>query len=34
MTMLSHHQDTTHKKKFHKDKEKSTEDEIGIANFA
>jgi hypothetical protein len=35
MTMLSHcRQDTTHKKKFHKEKEKSTEDEIGIANFA
>jgi hypothetical protein len=34
MTMLSHRQDTTHKKKFHKDKEKSTEDKIGIANFA
>jgi hypothetical protein len=34
MTMLSYGQDTTHKKKFHKDKEKSTEDEIGIANFA
>jgi hypothetical protein len=33
MTMLSHLQDTTHKKKFHKEKEKSTEDEIGIANF-
>jgi hypothetical protein len=34
MTMLSYHQDTTHKKKFHKEKEKSTEDKIGIANFA
>jgi hypothetical protein len=34
MTMLSYRQDTTHKKKFHKHKEKSTEDEIGIANFA
>jgi hypothetical protein len=34
MTMLSHCQDTTHKKKFHKEKEKSTDDEIGIANFA
>jgi hypothetical protein len=34
MTMLSHCQDTTHKKKFHKEKEKSTEDETGITNFA
>jgi hypothetical protein len=34
MTMLSHRQDTTHKKKFHKEKEKSTDNEIGIANFA
>jgi hypothetical protein len=34
MTMLSHHQDTPHKKKFHKDKEKTTEDGIGITNFA
>jgi predicted oxidoreductase (fatty acid repression mutant protein) len=34
MTMLSHSQDTTHKKKFHKEKEKPTEDEMGIANFA
>jgi hypothetical protein len=34
MTMLSHRQDKTHKKKFHKEKDKSTEDEIGIANFA
>lgn len=33
MTMLSYRQDTTHKKKFHKEKEKTTEDEIGIANF-
>jgi hypothetical protein len=33
MTMLSYRQDTTHKKKFHKEKEKSTEDKIGIANF-
>jgi hypothetical protein len=34
MTTLSHRQGTTHKKKFHKEKEKSTEDKIGIANFA
>jgi hypothetical protein len=33
MTMLSHRQDTTHKKKFHKEKEKSTDEEIGITNF-
>jgi hypothetical protein len=33
MTMLSYRQNTTHKKEFHKDKEKSTEDKIGIANF-
>jgi hypothetical protein len=34
MTMLSHRQDTTHKKKFHKEKEKSTDNETRIANFA
>jgi hypothetical protein len=34
MTMLSHRQDTTHNKKFHKEKEKSTEDEIRTTNFA
>jgi hypothetical protein len=34
MTMLSHHQDTTHRKKFHKEKEKSMQDEVERAGFA
>jgi hypothetical protein len=34
MTMLSYRQDTTHRKKFHKEKEKSTPDELEKTNFA
>jgi len=34
MTMLSYRQDTTHKKKFHKEKEKTSADKIAMANFA